>query len=172
MVPHARAYDSGWVRSASIATLCVAVVSAGCHHLAMALVRCEEQYDREPVLLAEALPSVVDGIRLAARAAIPVADPALGTATTCGRCGCAAYRHRTAGGHWLLVEPGDWPPAAVPAGRRWRVAGDGTAVNLRAAVPSDTCRISHVDVCPAGPPPVASPVLLAQWRRNARRLLN
>ncbi len=172
MVPHAGAYDSRRVRSASTATLSVAVVSPGCHHLAMALLRCEEQPDREPVLLADALPTVVDGIRLAARTAIPVTDPATGAATTCGRCACAGYRHRTAGGHWILIEPGEWPLAAVPAGRRWRVAGDGTAVNLRAAAPSDTCRISHFDVCPAGPPPAASPVLLGQWRRNARRRLN
>ncbi len=172
MVPHAPAYDSSRVRSAIIATLSVAVVSAGCHHHAMALVRCEEQPDREPVLLADALPIVVDGIRMAARAAIPGAVPAAGTATTCGRCACAAYRHRTAGGHWILVEPGEWPVAAVPAGRRWRVARDGTAVNLRASVSFGTCRISHFEVCPAGPPPAASPLLLGQWRSNARRRLN
>jgi hypothetical protein len=138
----------------------------------MALVRCEEQPDREPVLLADALATVVDGIRSAARTAIPVADPAAGTATSCGRCACAAHWHRTSSGRWILIEPGEWPLAVVPAGRRWRVAGDGTAVNLRAAAPSDTCRISHFDVCPAGPPPAASPVLLGQWRRNARRRLN
>jgi hypothetical protein len=69
-----------------------------------------------------------------------------------------------------MIEPGAWPTASIPAGRRWRIAGDGTAVGLRAAEPSDTCRITHFDICPANPAPVQSPVLLSLWRRNARGL--
>lgn len=134
------------------------------------MTRCEEQPDREPVLLADAVATVLDGIGFASRGEIPAQvrapDPASGTATTCALCGSAVVRHRTPGGRWIMIEPGERPAAAVPAGRRWRVAGDGTAAVLRAAVPSGTCRISHVDVCPAGPPPVASPVRLARWRRG------
>ncbi|WP_406060209.1 DUF6083 domain-containing protein [Streptomyces sp. NBC_01077] len=89
--------------------------------------------------------------------------------SVCRRCGARAEWHRTVRGRWILIEPGELTTAAVPAGSRWRVAGDGTAVNLGSAVPSDTCRVSHFDVCAAGPEPVGSPVLLALWRGHARR---
>ena len=125
--------------------------------------------DREPVLLGEALGTVLDGIRFAARTAIPVAGPNAGSPTTCDRCGSAAEWHLTPCGRWLMIEPGAWPTATVPAGRRYRIAGDGIAVNLRSAVPSDTCRLCHFDICPANPAPVESPLLLALWRRNARQ---
>ncbi|MET7756517.1 DUF6083 domain-containing protein [Streptomyces sp. NPDC005389] len=69
-----------------------------------------------------------------------------------------------------MIEPGELATAAVPAGSRWRIAGDGTAVNLGSAVPSDTCRVSHFDVCAASPEPVGSLVLLALWRGHARRI--
>ncbi|GHG25074.1 hypothetical protein GCM10018791_46000 [Streptomyces zaomyceticus] len=92
-------------------------------------------------------------------------------ASACGRCGARAAWHRTVRGRWIMIEPGELRAATVPAGSRWRVAGDGTAVNLGSAVPSDTCRISHFDVCPAGPEPVGSPVLLALWRGHARRIV-
>ncbi|MCX4982166.1 DUF6083 domain-containing protein [Streptomyces sp. NBC_00572] len=88
----------------------------------------------------------------------------------CRRCGARAEWHRTVRGRWIMIEPGELMTAAVPAGSRWRVAGDGTAVNLGSAVPSDTCRVSHFDVCAAGPEPVGSPVLLALWRGHARRI--
>lgn len=67
------------------------------------------------------------------------------------------------------MEPGDWPIAPIPPGKRWRIAGDGTAVNLARASPSDTCRISHVDVCPTNPAPSDSPTMLALWHRNTQR---
>ncbi|MFD3530994.1 DUF6083 domain-containing protein [Streptomyces sp. NPDC058664] len=87
----------------------------------------------------------------------------------CGRCGASARWHRTVRGRWVLIEPGELTTRAVPAGSRWRVAGDGTAVGLGSAVPSGTCRVSHFDVCAANPEPVGSPVLLALWRGHARR---
>ncbi|MFF3563898.1 hypothetical protein ACFYXS_28000 [Streptomyces sp. NPDC002574] len=94
------------------------------------MTRCEEQPDREPVLLADAVATVLDGIGFGSRgeipAQVPAPDPAAGTATTCARCGSAAVSHRTTGGR----------------------------------------RIGHADVCPAGPPPAASPVPLARWRRR------
>jgi hypothetical protein len=68
-----------------------------------------------------------------------------------------------------MIEPGEVPAGSVPPGRRWRIAGDGTAVNLGAASPSDTCRVCHFDVCPTRPAPYDSPVLLALWRKHARR---
>ncbi|MFF1506940.1 DUF6083 domain-containing protein [Streptomyces sp. NPDC058326] len=87
----------------------------------------------------------------------------------CGRCGAPAQWHRTVRGRWIMIEPGELTTRAVPAGSRWRVAGDGTAVDLGSAVPSDTCRVSHFDVCAANPEPVGSPVLLALWRGHVRR---
>jgi hypothetical protein len=127
-----------------------------------------EHADREPVLLGEALGTVLDGIRFAARTSISVAGPTAGPSSACDRCGSAAEWHLTVRGRWIMIEPGAWPTGSIPAGRRWRIAGDGTAVNLRSAEPSDTCRITHFDICPANPAPVESPVLLSLWRRNAR----
>ncbi len=101
----------------------------------------------------------------------PSAPRAVGPATSaCRRCGGQGAWHRTLRGRWIMIEPGELTTAAVPAGSRWRVAGDGTAVNLGSAVPSDTCRVSHFDVCAAGPEPVGSLVLLALWRAHARRI--
>ncbi|MFH8624814.1 DUF6083 domain-containing protein [Streptomyces vietnamensis] len=88
----------------------------------------------------------------------------------CDRCGARTEWHRTVRGRWIMIEPGELTTVLVPAGRRWRVAGDGTAVNLGPAVPSDTCRVSHFDVCPARPAPADSPVMLALWRSHARRM--
>jgi hypothetical protein len=107
------------------------------------------QTDREPVLLGDALPAALDGIVAAARTGRRVPDPRSGGETNCRRCGAPAQWHRVEGGRWVLIEPGAYPTASVPAGRRWRIAGDGTAVNLGTAVPSDICRVSHSDVCPA-----------------------
>ncbi|MFF3839676.1 DUF6083 domain-containing protein [Streptomyces sp. NPDC001930] len=101
----------------------------------------------------------------------PHVPRAVGPATSaCRRCGGQGAWHRTVKGRWIMIEPGELVTTAVPAGSRWRVAGDGTAVNLGSAVPSDTCRVSHFDVCAAGPEPVGSLVLLALWRGHARRI--
>ena len=101
----------------------------------------------------------------------PSVPRAVGPATSaCRRCGGQGVWHRTRRGRWIMIEPGELATAAVPAGSRWRVAGDGTAVNLGSAVPSDTCRVSHFDVCAAGPEPVGSLALLALWRAHARRI--
>lgn len=116
-----------------------------------------QQPDREPVLLADALATALDGIVDAARSGrgLPggrsggMPDPRSGGETNCRRCGAAAEWHRAEGGRWILIEPGAFPTASVPAGRRWRIAGDGTAVNLGSAVPSDICRVSHFDICEA-----------------------
>jgi hypothetical protein len=127
------------------------------------------QPDREPVLLADALVTALDGIAHAARTGRGVPDPRSGGETACGECGAAAEWHRTEGGGWVMIEPGACPAAWIPTGKRWRIAGDGTAVNLGSAVPSDICRISHFDVCPAtATAPVGSPLLLSRWRRNVR----
>lgn len=97
-----------------------------------------------------------------------VADPREGTAATCKDCGTACSWHRTEHGRWLLLEPGGYPTEKVPPGKRWRVAGDGTAVNLGGANPADECRITHFDVCPAKRPPDDGPLLLAIWRQRRR----
>lgn len=123
-----------------------------------------------------------EAIRDVRRAAAGVPEPRSGgsapsgpgaagpASSACRRCGGRGAWHRTVRGRWIMIEPGELTTAAVPAGSRWRVAGDGTAVNLGSAVPSDTCRVSHFDVCAAGPEPVGSPVLLALWRGHARRI--
>ncbi|MFE6059539.1 DUF6083 domain-containing protein [Streptomyces sp. NPDC056431] len=123
-----------------------------------------------------------EAIRDVPRAAVGVPEPrsggsassvprAAGPATSaCRRCGGRGTWYRTVRGRWIMIEPGELATTAVPAGSRWRVAGDGTAVNLGSAVPSDTCRVSHFDVCAASPEPVGSLVLLALWRGHARRI--
>jgi hypothetical protein len=98
----------------------------------------------------------------------PVTDPRKGNATLCDDCGVACSWHRTERGRWLLLEPGGYPTGKVPPGKRWRVAGDGTAVNLGWANPTDECRITHLDVCPAGPAPDDGTLLLAIWRQRRR----
>ncbi|MDX2562356.1 DUF6083 domain-containing protein [Streptomyces sp. TX20-6-3] len=122
-----------------------------------------------------------EAIRDVRRAAVGVPEPRSGgsapsvpraagpAGSVCRRCGGRGAWYRTVRGRWIMIEPGEPATAAVPAGSRWRIAGDGTAVNLGSAVPSDTCRVSHFDVCAASPEPVGSPVLLALWRRHARR---
>ncbi|GHG60227.1 DUF6083 domain-containing protein [Streptomyces griseocarneus] len=127
---------------------------------------------REPVLVGEVLGATADVLRLSSRTGAGVPDPwgAGGGGAVCRACGGRAVWHRTVRGRWVLIQAGEWPVAAVPAGRRWRIAGDGTAVRLgAAAAPSDTCRVGHADVCPARPAPYDAPSLLALWHRNARR---
>ncbi|MFF3623586.1 DUF6083 domain-containing protein [Streptomyces sp. NPDC002467] len=101
--------------------------------------------DDGPFLLAKVL---ADALVTVVRQPQPQSQPE-GRPAVCRLCGEAAYWHRTVWGKWLLVQPGERPCHLVPAGRRWRIAGDGTAVNLGASLPSDTCRVSHFDVCPA-----------------------
>lgn len=102
---------------------------------------------------------VVEQLKAAA-----VHDPIQGPPTTCKDCGAPCTWHRTLHGRWLLMEPGSYPTGKIPPGKRWRVAGDGTAVNLHRANPADQCRITHFDVCPAKPAPSDGSLLLAIWR--------
>ncbi|MFJ2059438.1 DUF6083 domain-containing protein [Streptomyces sp. NPDC087908] len=90
--------------------------------------------------------------------------------SACRRCGGRGVWYRTAQGRWIMIEPGELASAAVPAGSRWQLVGDGTVVRSGSAAPSDRCRVGHADVCAAGPEPVGSPVLLALWRGHARRI--
>jgi Family of unknown function (DUF6083) len=117
--------------------------------------------DREPEIPNVEL--VVEQLKAA-----PVLDPAQGTPTTCRDCGASCSWHRTENGRWLLMEPGGYPTEKVPPGRRWRVAGDGTAVNLHRGNPTDECRITHFDVCPTKLAPADGPLLLAIWRQRRR----
>ncbi|MFD3512542.1 DUF6083 domain-containing protein [Streptomyces sp. NPDC058657] len=110
----------------------------------------------EPVLLAEVLASTAIELGSAARQLRAVPDPRSPAGTACKRCGASAEWHRTVRGKWILIEPGERAVGSVPAGKRWRIAGDGTAVNLGSAIPADTCRISHFDLCPARSSPSAS----------------
>ena len=98
----------------------------------------------------------------------PVPDPAHGSPAACRDCGASCSWHRTENGRWLLLEPGGYPTEKIPPGKRWRVAGDGTAVNLHWGNPTDECRITHFDVCPAKPAPADGSVLLAIWRQRRR----
>ncbi|WP_344355250.1 DUF6083 domain-containing protein [Streptomyces gobitricini] len=134
--------------------------------------------DREPVRLGDILPVTAAALRASApatprasapatprasipappRASAPVTPiasipaprpPRSGSVMTCRFCGARARWHRTVHGRWVAMEPGERPVAGVPRGERWYVAGDGTAVQLRGAVPSGTCRVSHFSVCAA-----------------------
>lgn len=104
---------------------------------------------RDPVPLAEVLAVAAIELGTAARQLRAVPDPRTSGGTSCKRCGASAEWHRTVRGKWILIEPGERAVGSVPAGKRWRIAGDGTAVNLGSAIPADTCRISHFDLCPA-----------------------
>jgi hypothetical protein len=48
--------------------------------------------------------------------------------------------------------------------KRWRVAGDGTAVNLHRA--RQTNAGSRISTCPAKPAPGGGSLLLAIWRQQ------
>jgi len=89
-----------------------------------------------------------------------------GNGATCRYCGAHGTWHRTERGSWMIIEPGNYPTGQIPAGKRWRVAGDGTAVNLRRGNPADVCRISHFDVCPSKSAPSDGKLLLAIWRQH------
>lgn len=106
---------------------------------------------------------VVDQLRVA-----PSVDPREGSASPCKYCDREYAWHRTLNGRWLMLEPGGYPTSKVPPGKRWRVAGDGTAVNLGGANPTDECRITHFDVCPTRRAPEDGTFLLSVWRANRR----
>ncbi|MGR6998678.1 DUF6083 domain-containing protein [Yinghuangia aomiensis] len=131
--------------------------------------RTADHPQRPPVALAEVLAVTVDSLLVSDRAERPVPDPRTVGGTACQACGGPASWHRTVRGRWMLVEPGAWPTHHIPVGKRWRIAGDGTAVNLGPSLPADTCRISHFDVCPSRPAPADSSVLLALWRQHTGR---
>ncbi|MEU0083563.1 DUF6083 domain-containing protein [Streptomyces sp. NPDC006274] len=120
---------------------------------------------RDPLRLGDILAATGDALTFVARTATA---PQRGR-TACRECGAPAEWYRTTGGRWMLMEPGAQTTASVPPGRRWRVAGDGTAVNLRGAAPSGNCRVSHFDVCPAHTAPPDTTTLLTLWQRNARQ---
>jgi hypothetical protein len=119
--------------------------------------------DREP-----ARPDVERVVEQLRAAQAP--DPSQGTSASCKYCGASCSWHRTQNGRWLLLEPGGYPTEKVPPGSRWRVAGDGTAVNLHRANPADECRITHFDVCPSRPAPADGPLLLAIWRQRRQAI--
>lgn len=147
---------TGGRRIASLGvTLCAACAQATAGHP-----------ERPPVRLADVLAVTVDTLVFAHGSDTPVPDPRGAGGTACRACGSPSSWHRTVRGRWMLVEPGDWPARHVPTGKRWRIAGDGTAVNLGASSPTDSCRISHFDVCPSRPAPADSAFLLALWRRH------
>ncbi|MFB9390017.1 DUF6083 domain-containing protein [Streptomyces coeruleoprunus] len=107
--------------------------------------------DRDPVRLGDILPVTAAVLRSSGTGPARVPSPRTGAPMTCRYCGGRARWHRTTGDRWVAIEPGVRAAAGVPRGRRWYIAGDGTAVNLRGALPSDTCRVSHFDICPGRP---------------------
>ncbi|GGT20584.1 DUF6083 domain-containing protein [Streptomyces purpureus] len=99
--------------------------------------------ERDPVRLGDILPVTTAALR------VSVPSQRAGSPMTCRRCGAQALWHRTVNGRWVAIEPGERPVAGVPRGERWYIAGDGTAVNLRGASPTDTCRVTHFFLCRA-----------------------
>jgi hypothetical protein len=119
--------------------------------------------DRDLVRLGDILPVTVAALRAsgvvrasgasgASGASVP--SSRAGSQMTCRYCGGQARWHRTTEDRWVAIEPGARSAGGVPRGERWYLAGDGTAVILRGAAPSDTCRVSHFYVC--------------AWRRGSR----
>lgn len=96
----------------------------------------------DPVSLGELLPDV-----LSLLGSLPQ-QPAPGRGR-CRRCGTPAEWWRTARGRWVLLEPGERSSASVPAGSRWRVTADGTAVRLTGDAVGRVCRVTHWGVCVA-----------------------
>lgn len=94
----------------------------------------------------------------------PRSDAREGTSGSCSRCGAQANWHKTVNGHWILMEVDSFPTRLIAPGHRWRIGGDGTAINLGRANPSDTVRVSHFDACPSRPAPGHSPMLLTLWQ--------
>ncbi|MGW7103977.1 DUF6083 domain-containing protein [Streptomyces sp. NPDC054838] len=113
-------------------------------------------------------PIAVGEVLAGALAAIGGPDGGAGRPATCRDCGDAALWHRTVHGRWILMQPGSVPYHLVPAAGRYRIGSDGTAVHLGAAAPTDDCRVTHFDICPARPAP-RHPYLLHLWQHAAAR---
>lgn len=114
-------------------------------------------------------PVAVGDVLAGALAAIGAPDGRAGRPGACRDCGDAALWHRTTHGRWILMHPGSVPHHLVPPGHRYRIGSDGTAVHLGDGAPADTCRVTHFDICPAGPAP-RHPYLLRLWHHAAARL--
>lgn len=99
----------------------------------------------------------------------PRPDEREGPPAICSRCGADASWHKTVNGNWVLMELEPFPTRLIAPGHRWRIGGDGTAINLGRANPSDTVRVSHFDACPANHPPRHSSPLLALWKQRRTR---
>lgn len=97
----------------------------------------------------------------------PRPSPREGTAATCSACGAHTEWHKTRNGRWIMMELHEFPTGQIAVGHRWRIAGDGTALNLGHANPAPMTRVSHFDACPARTAPTHSPALLRLWRRRA-----
>lgn len=70
----------------------------------------------------------------------------LGALAQCDVCGMGVRRHCDTEGNTVELDPREAPVGLVPAGLRWYVAGDGTAINLGAAGP-ESVRVRHHDAC-------------------------
>lgn len=85
----------------------------------------------------------------------------------CRHCTLQMDRYPTGYGRWVLLDPLEYPPTAVPPHVRWRVCEDGTAVRLRDSVPAGVsgCRILHAAVCPNQGEPIDYPPVLRVLRQ-------
>ncbi|MGK5639389.1 DUF6083 domain-containing protein [Streptomyces sp. URMC 126] len=88
----------------------------------------------------------------------------------CPDCGRTAELRPTDTGHWILLQPGRYPVAEVPEGRRWYDAEDGRSVVRgpgATARSADECRIAHRPVCAARAfSPRWWPLRAALWLHN------
>ncbi|MCX4673595.1 DUF6083 domain-containing protein [Streptomyces sp. NBC_01381] len=73
----------------------------------------------------------------------------LGDLAQCDVCRMGVRRHSDSEGSTVDLDLREAPVGLVPAGLRWYVAGDGTAINLGQAGP-ETVRVRHHDACHSG----------------------
>jgi hypothetical protein len=100
---------------------------------------------------------------------VEMSDPRDPAPVTCRRCGLPGQWYPTLNDRRVLMEPQPVPICHVPPGQRWRIAGDGTAINIGRAYPADECRITHWLICPAvDPSPPLQGHLRQVWVRRRR----
>lgn len=85
----------------------------------------------------------------------------LGALEQCPECQMVIRRHLDIEGDTVELDLREAPVGLVPAALRWRVAGDGTALNLGWTEPAETVRVRHRDACHSTQPELAT--LHALW---------
>lgn len=104
----------------------------------------DQAVDDEMTPLAATFADVVAFIDAAA------GDPREGSPGQCRTCQVEVRWHKTRLGKSIALDIEPVPVLTLALGKRWRVAGDGVALNLGRSAPTDTCRRCHFDACGVG----------------------